>query len=160
MVHLTNESYILTTKSPASRTFRGAGQIRFHHKIEIPSDKLPIYPAKKMNHLVALALLTPSLIFSGCATNDSPPIRRVSADEFMRPHSFKGIPTDQFIGTTYTGVHRSRDRKQDRAFKQVWDTGLFHSWAVIWCPADELPAEYLRTASSQPNRPVPPLAPR
>jgi hypothetical protein len=113
-----------------------------------------------MNRFFALALLMASLIFSGCATNDSPPIRRVSADEFMRPHTFKGVATDQFIGITQTGLSRSRDRKPDRAFKQVWDTGLFHSWAVIWCPAEELPADYLRNATNQPNRPAHRLDPR
>jgi len=107
-----------------------------------------------MNPFIALFLLIVSILFTGCATNDSPPVRRVSADEFMRPHTFKGVPTDQFIGTTQTGSGRSRDRKPDRAFKQVWDTGVFHSWAVIWCPAEELPADYLRNAGIQPNRPA------
>ena len=115
---------------------------------------------QEMKRVFALAVLSAPLIFTGCATNDSPPIRRVSADEFMRPHTFKGVPTDQFIGTTQTGLSRSRDRKPERAFKQVWDTGLFHSWAVIWCPAEELPADYLRDATSQPNRPAHRLDPR
>ena len=107
-----------------------------------------------MNHLFPLVILIAGVISTGCATNDSPPIRRVSAQEFMRPHTFKGVPTDQFIGTTQTGLGGSRDRKPDRAFKQIWSLGIFSSWAVIWCPVEELPADYLRTASTQPNRPA------
>jgi len=107
-----------------------------------------------MHHLFALALLITSLVLTGCATKDSPPLRRVSAEEFMRPHTFKGLPTDQFIGTTNHGLGHSGDLKPDRAFKQVWEIGFFHSWAVIWCPVDELPADYLRNAHTQPNRPA------
>ena len=107
-----------------------------------------------MNQFFVITIVSVTAILSGCATNDSPPIRRVSAEEFMRPHTFKGLPTDQFIGVTQTGLNRSRDRKPDRAFKQILTASLFSSWAVIWCPADELPADYIRTASTTPNRPA------
>lgn len=88
-----------------------------------------------------------------CATSASPPLRRVSASEFMRPHTFKGVPTDQFIGATQSGFEHSQDRNPETAFKKIWEIGLFHSWAVLWCPADELPADYLRNAHAHPNRP-------
>lgn len=106
-----------------------------------------------MNHRFARysALLLATLMAS-CASNDSPPIRRVSATEFMRSHTFKGLPTDQFIGTTKSGFSHSGDRKPHRAFKQISDLGFFHSWAVIWCPVDELPEDYLRKAATEPNR--------
>jgi hypothetical protein len=107
-----------------------------------------------MNRFSVIATLLVTTILSGCATEDSPPIRRVSAQEFMRPHTFKGLPTDQFIGITQTGLNRSRDRKPDKAFKQIWSTSLFSSWSVIWCPAEELPEDYIRTASTEPNRPA------
>ena len=90
-----------------------------------------------------------AILLSSCASNDNPPCRRVSAEQFMRPHTFKGIPTDQFIGTTGEGAmsHGSGDK---RAFKQVWELGLNHGWAVLWCPVEELPQSYLRTAHEKP----------
>ena len=41
-----------------------------------------------------------ALLLSACASNDNPPCRRVSAREFMRPHTFKGIASDEFIGVS------------------------------------------------------------
>ena len=73
----------------------------------------------------------------------------------MRPHAFKGIATDQFIGTTTTGIRASRDSKPDKAFKTVWEMGLFHGWAIIWCPTEALPSDYLATAKEHPNRKAP-----
>lgn len=73
----------------------------------------------------------------------------------MRPHTFKGIATDQFVGTTMTEAKIPSDRKPDKAFKTIWQMGLFHGWAVIWCPASELPPGYLSTAKDRPNRKLP-----
>jgi|688.fasta_scaffold1014294_1 hypothetical protein len=95
-----------------------------------------------------------SFLASSCATQDSPPLRRVTAEEFMRPRYFKGAPSDQFIGTTGNEFRFSANRKPERAFKQVVDFGLFHRWAVIWCPVDELPEDYLRKADSGASRVV------
>ena len=94
----------------------------------------------------SLALLT------SCATNDSPPVRRVSAEEFMRPHTFKGLATDQFIGITHPSFGFASELEPDRAFKQVYEMGFFHNWAILWCPVDELPEDYLRHAKERPNR--------
>lgn len=70
----------------------------------------------------------------------------------MRPHPFKGVATDQFIGTTSTGFSHARDGQPDKAFKTIWEMGLFHGWAVIWCPVKELPGDYLRDAPTHPTR--------
>jgi hypothetical protein len=89
-------------------------------------------------------------IVSACATNDNPPCRRVSATEFMRPHTFKGLASDRFIGVAEPPFSGSGTR---RAFKQVWELGLTHSWAVLWVPTAELPSDYLANAHKEPNRP-------
>lgn len=100
---------------------------------------------------IASPLIAASLLGS-CATNDNPPCRRVNAQEFMRPHTFKGIPTDRFIGiskpTTPSG-------KSGKAYKEIWKLGLFHDWAVIWIPLEELPPDYVAEAHQKPNRKKP-----
>ena len=73
----------------------------------------------------------------------------------MRPHTFKGIATDQFIGITNEGTPRQASRKPEKAFKTIWQMGLLHGWAVIWCPANELPEDYLKSAATHPNRKPP-----
>lgn len=93
-----------------------------------------------------------ALLFSGCASDDTPPCRRVSAEDFMRPHTFKGIASDEFIGVTTAPKHFRPMPNEAKAFKKIWEMGLFHRWAVIWCPAEELPEDYLANARSQPNR--------
>lgn len=90
-----------------------------------------------------------------CATDDRPPCRRVSAAEFMRPHTFKGLASDQFIGVSGAPFDSPDQRKPEKAFKQIWEMGLFHGWAVIWCPVSELPADYLDSAREKPNRKLP-----
>jgi len=104
----------------------------------------------KHRDLNALLAIGAAFAVTSCATNDSPPCRRVSAQEFMRPHTFKGIATVQFVG-----FNHSRDRKPNKAFKTIWEMGLFHGWAVIWCPVEELPGDYLATAREKPNRKLP-----
>lgn len=69
----------------------------------------------------------------------------------MRPHTFKGLPTDRFIGTTQP---LGQTKQGGKAFKEVWEVGLNHSWAVLWCPSDELPPSYLKSAHESPNRVV------
>lgn len=91
-------------------------------------------------------------LLSSCGSNDNPPCRRVSAQEFMRPHTFKGIPTDEFIGSTRAGTSGMK-----RAFKQIWEMGWNYGWAVIWTPVSELPPDYLKTAHRKPNRPEKPV---
>ena len=93
-----------------------------------------------------------TIAISACASNDNPPCRRVSAQDFIRPHTFKGIATDQFIGVTASPAHFPPMKGETKAFKTIWELGLFNGWAVIWCPADELPRDYLRTAHTKPNR--------
>jgi hypothetical protein len=106
----------------------------------------------KAHHLLRFLLVGFAFTFCSCATNDHPPCRRVSAAEFMRPHTFKGIPTDEFIGVT-RGTNRASTVQDDaKAFKTVWEMGLFHGWAVIWCPVNELPKDYLEKARENPNR--------
>jgi hypothetical protein len=100
----------------------------------------------------------PQLMFigvAGCATDNHPPCRRVSAAEFMRPHTFKGLATDRFIGVSKPVPFSSNpgNENEGRAFKEVWDYGLFHSWAVLWVPVNELPRDYLFNAHKEPNRP-------
>jgi hypothetical protein len=104
-----------------------------------------------MTVLAAIAL--PML--SSCATNDNPPCRRVTAEEFMRPHTFKGIPSDEFIGTTSAPARFRPTPNEDKAFKKIWEMGWSHGWAVIWCPTGELPRDYLVHAKSKPNRKLP-----
>lgn len=91
---------------------------------------------------------------TACATNDSPPCRRVSATEFMRPHTFKGIASDEFVGVTSSPRGFPPRENEGKAFKTIWEMGMFRSWAVIWCPVNELPKDYLATARKNPNRPV------
>ncbi len=40
------------------------------------------------------------------------------------------------------------------AFKKVWELGLNHGWAVLWCPVEELPKSFLATAREKPFRKV------
>lgn len=103
----------------------------------------------------AIIFLTATFSLVGCATNDNPPCRRVNAAEFMRPHTFKGIASDQFIGITHTGMPHHHSGTPDKAFKTIWQMGLFSGWAVIWCPANELPTDYLKSAATNPNRKPP-----
>ena len=104
------------------------------------------------HHLRYAALFIVATLLSGCATNDKPPCRRVDAKEFMRPHTFKGIATDRFIGVTRIH-HRPQSNDDRKAFKEIWQMGLFHGWAVLWIPAKELPGDYLANAYNEPNRP-------
>ena len=104
------------------------------------------------HHLRYAALFIVATLLSGCATNDKPPCRRVDAKEFMRPHTFKGFATDRFIGIT-RNRYRHQGNDNCRAFKEVWELGLFHGWAVLWIPAKELPDDYLANAYNKPNRP-------
>lgn len=97
------------------------------------------------------SLIAASLLVS-CATNDHPPCRRVNAQEFMRPHTFKGIASDRFIGTSKPLSFFS---KSGKAYKEIWEPGLFHGWAVIWIPVTELPPDYLAEARQKPNRTQP-----
>lgn len=115
--------------------------------------------APKFRQLAALLLVT--ALLAGCATtydNDHPPCRRVDATEFMRPHTFKGVATDRFIGITQP-LFPAADKDERRAFKEIWEVGNFHGWAVLWIPASELPSDYLTNALSQPNRPSHPSTP-
>ncbi len=100
---------------------------------------------------ISLAAALVAMLCS-CATNDNPPCRRVSAGEFMRPHTFKGIPSDEFIGVTGAPKGFNPTAREHKAFKKIWEMGWFHGWAVIWCPAEELPKEYLANAHKRPNR--------
>ncbi len=103
-----------------------------------------------------LSLILPiTFLLASCATEYSPPCRRVSAQQFMAPHTFKGFPTDQFIGTTKTWP-KAEDGPH-KAFKQIWQLGWVCSWAIIWCPVDELPADFLKHAHEKPYR-LPPGA--
>lgn len=104
------------------------------------------------HHLRYAALFIVATLLSGCATNDKPPCRRVDAKEFMRPHTFKGIATDRFIGVTKTR-RRSHSDDDRKAFKEIWELGLIAGWAVLWIPAKELPDDYLANAYNEPNRP-------
>lgn len=99
-------------------------------------------------------LAATTALLTACATNDKPPCRRVSATEFMRPHTFKGIASDEFVGVTSSprGFHPRGNK--GKAFKTIWEMGMFRSWAVIWCPVNELPEDYLATARTKPNRSV------
>ena len=99
-----------------------------------------------------VAIVLAAMLLPGCATNDNPPCRRVVASEFMRPHPFKGLATDRFIGVTQP-LNATRRSDGQRAFKEVWELGLRHGWAVLWIPAGELPADYLAHAPREPNRP-------
>ncbi|HEY1052709.1 MAG TPA: hypothetical protein VGE39_23220 [Prosthecobacter sp.] len=105
-------------------------------------------------HLVrfAAALLLTAVLVS-CATNDNPPCRRVTAQQFMRPHTFKGIPSDRFIGISQP---KQGSTKAGKAFKEIWEFGFNHSWAIIWVPVNELPADYVAEAHRKPNRPEKP----
>ncbi|MGC3960644.1 MAG: hypothetical protein QM813_22735 [Verrucomicrobiota bacterium] len=101
------------------------------------------------------ALLFATTLLAGCAASydhDHPPCRRVDAAEFMRPHTFKGVATDRFIGITQP-LFPTADKDERRAFKEIWEVENFHSWAVLWIPASELPPDYLTNAVSRPNRP-------
>lgn len=99
------------------------------------------------------ATLLLAAALSSCASNDNPPCRRVTAEQFMRPHRFKGIPSDRFIGiSSPTRV----SAKTGKAFKEIWEMGFNHHWAVIWVPVNELPADYLAEAHEKPNRPEKP----
>jgi len=93
-----------------------------------------------------------AFLLSACASNDNPPCRRVSATEFMRPHTFKGIASDEFIGLSGAPPRFSRMKNEGKAFKKIWEFGLFHGWAVIWCPEEDLPKDYLLNARLKPNR--------
>ena len=93
-----------------------------------------------------------AISLSSCATNDNPPCRRVTAKEFMRPHTFKGIPSDQFIGVTNAPNNFTPVKGEGKAYKNIWEMGVFHGWAIIWCPTDELPKDYLAKAHKNPNR--------
>lgn len=106
----------------------------------------------KTQHMLKAAAAVYALGLSSCATNDNPPCRRVSAQEFMRPHTFKGIPSDQFIGVTSAPGNFAPVKGEGKAFKKIWQLGVFHGWAVIWCPTDELPKDYLSNAREKPNR--------
>jgi hypothetical protein len=79
---------------------------------------------------LALALLLPS------CSSDTVRCRKVSAAEFMRPHTFKGIASDAFIGTA-----------DEKTFKKVFHFGLVNSWEVLWIPSRELPSDYLLKAA-------------
>ncbi|MDI1315513.1 hypothetical protein [Prosthecobacter sp.] len=97
---------------------------------------------------IAASLIASSFLGS-CATNDNPPCRKVSAQEFMRPHTFKGIASDRFIGITKPITPSS---KSGKAYKEIWEMGLFYGWAVIWIPVEELPPDYIARVHQQPNR--------
>jgi hypothetical protein len=43
-------------------------------------------------------------------------------------------------------------KNEAKAFKKIWEMGVFHEWAVIWCPEEELPKDYLANARVKPNR--------
>ncbi len=108
-----------------------------------------------MTHRSMLRYASPllvALLFVGCASDDNPPCRRVSAQEFVRPHTFKGMASDQFIGVSSSPSHFTPMKGDAKAFKTIWEFGINHGWAVIWCPVEELPADYLRTARTKPNR--------
>lgn len=89
------------------------------------------------------------MTLSGCRSGD-PPCVRVDAGEFMRPHTFKGVATDRFIGVS-TPVHPERNPGDSRAYKEVYDATLFHTWRILWIPTRELPADYLERVKRQPN---------
>lgn len=93
-----------------------------------------------------------AFLLSACASNDNPPCRRVSAREFMRPHTFKGIASDEFIGVSGAPSRFAPMKNEGKAFKKIWEFGLFHGWAVIWCPEEDLPKDYLINARMKPNR--------
>ncbi len=106
---------------------------------------------RKLQRLAALLFAT--ALLAGCATkydNDRPPCRRVDATEFMRAHRFKGVATDRFIGITHPFLAPDDER---RAFKEIFELGMNHGWAVLWIPASELPPDYLANAHNQPVRP-------
>lgn len=102
-------------------------------------------------HLAAMLLLTAAL--TSCATDNNPPCRRVTAEQFMRPHTFKGLSTDRFIGVS---PPTRGSAKTGKAFKEIWELGFNHSWAIIWVPVNELPADYVAEAHQKPNRPEKP----
>jgi hypothetical protein len=93
-----------------------------------------------------------AMLMASCTvvTRDSPTVRRVSADGFMAAHTFKGLPTDQFIGTTGNLFNHGSGRKPEKAFKQIWSA--YAGWGIIWCPTSELPEDFLRSAHEQPWR--------
>jgi hypothetical protein len=112
-----------------------------------------ITETRKLLWLATLLLVT--ALLAGCATtynDDHPPCRRVDATEFMRPHLFKGVATDRFIGITQPLLPNA-DKDGRRAFKEIWEVGNFHGWAVLWIPASELPSDYLANAHKEPSRP-------
>jgi hypothetical protein len=112
--------------------------------------QLKIHYMKIRLNLSTIAVVC-AIGLSSCATNDNPPCRRVTAKEFMRPHTFKGIPTDQFIGVTGAPNHFTPMKGEGKAFKHIWEMGVFHGWAIIWCPTDELSKDYLSKARQAPN---------
>lgn len=129
-------------------------------QIAFGENKHPVKnnPPKSLSHG---ATLLASILLAGCAStpnDNNPPCRRVDATEFMRPHTFKGVATDRFIGVTMP-LFPSSDSDERRAFKEIWEVGNFHSWAVLWIPARELPADYLTNAPIEPNRPARPRTP-
>ena len=69
----------------------------------------------------------------------------------MRPHTFKGIKTDRFIGITKP-VSPGPNSGPDKAFKEIWEFGFFHGWAVLWIPVNELPKEYVAKLHREANR--------
>ena len=101
-----------------------------------------------MRFIISLHCLLLTLTLGSCATNDNPPCRRVTAKEFMRPHTFKGIASDRFIGISSPKMN---DSKSGKAFKEIWELGLFHGWAVIWIPVAELPPDYVAEAHRKPR---------
>lgn len=102
-----------------------------------------------MKFTISLLCLLLTLTLSSCATNDNPPCRRVNAQEFMRQHTFKGIASDRFIGISNP---KARFSKSGKAYKEIWELGLFYGWAVIWVPVEELPPDYVAEAPQKPNR--------
>ena len=99
-----------------------------------------------------LATFSFVLLAASCATNSRPPCRQVSADEFMRPHLLKGLPSDRFIGVAPPPFLSRRNPDKGKAYKEIWEIGLNHSFAILWCPVTELPKDYLKTAKEHPNR--------
>jgi hypothetical protein len=88
--------------------------------------------------LPASILVLAAFQFVSCSS-DTVRCRKVSAAEFMRRHDdMKGTWSDAFIGTA-----------EGNAFKRVARLGFFDSWEVLWTPANELPAAYLRTAKEK-----------
>ena len=59
----------------------------------------------------------------------------------MQANRFKGLATDRFIGVSEGSVAFPESQNR-RAYKEVFEIGLFHSWAVQWCPVEELPEDF------------------